>query len=328
MRFIAFFLVRDEADILGETLADYAGWCDEMHVLDTGSTDGTWDLVHDWARRDKRVRPFAREPLSANLSLRGVMFEAVRRTLRPGDWIGKCDADEIFHVPPPAFVREHVRAWEGRLYACHYDFVMTRSLAEAQERGDMPPPAPGTVVERLRTYTTRNQMGMDSRWYKFRPGMRWGIDQPNPFFPGLPAQERIPVRHYRYRSVEQIRRRVALRARMRELDGHGVHWGPHDWRSFLMDDSDPDLRTWNPGEALPPIHDPRHLLPPSRLRRQRALYLSGLAHALDFTKAGWRGGLEEAVRMYGLKPGDPAYPKESERVNERTCEREQMVPQH
>ena len=52
-------IVRDEARLLGRILADASNVCDELVVLDTGSTDGTREIaeelgatVHDLAWRD------------------------------------------------------------------------------------------------------------------------------------------------------------------------------------------------------------------------------------------------------------------------------------
>ena len=97
MTFHAFLLVRNEADILPQTLPHLLEFCAAVHVLDTGSTDGTWDLVREMALREKRLRPFASAPLTGDVSLRGIMFEAVRRTMRGGDWFGRVDADEFYH---------------------------------------------------------------------------------------------------------------------------------------------------------------------------------------------------------------------------------------
>ena len=63
MRYHGIMVLRDEGDIIAHTLTHLLTWVDSLHVLDTGSTDDTWDIVNDFARRDSRVRPVGRDDL-------------------------------------------------------------------------------------------------------------------------------------------------------------------------------------------------------------------------------------------------------------------------
>ena len=40
-------LVKNEADVLQETLLSALHWCDHIYVFDNGSNDGTWELVKE-----------------------------------------------------------------------------------------------------------------------------------------------------------------------------------------------------------------------------------------------------------------------------------------
>jgi len=55
-------MVRDEEDILPQTLAHILTWCDALYVYDLGSTDRTWEIVQDFAKRDSRIVPYGRRP--------------------------------------------------------------------------------------------------------------------------------------------------------------------------------------------------------------------------------------------------------------------------
>src|SRR5688572_18398012 len=112
MRFQGLMLLRDEADIIAQNLDHLLTWIDTLYVLDLGSTDGTWDIVQDYARRDPRIVPYLHRPILYNDSLRSVLFDQFRDRFSPGDWVMKIDADEFYHIPPPQFVRERVRAGE------------------------------------------------------------------------------------------------------------------------------------------------------------------------------------------------------------------------
>jgi hypothetical protein len=47
------------------------------------------------------------------------------------------------------------------------------------------------------------------------------------------------------------------RANWRQPDMH--HWSEQDWRKFITPDKLPDLRYWQPGEALPEYQFTNHL---------------------------------------------------------------------
>lgn len=124
--FHALLVVRDEADILPQTLPALLVWADSVHVFDTGSTDGTWEFVNDTAAREPRLRCVGREEVL--FSVGGVtswFFDRVRGGFRRGDWIVRADADEFYHMPPPDFVRARLSPAEGRVYGAHYDFQFT-----------------------------------------------------------------------------------------------------------------------------------------------------------------------------------------------------------
>jgi len=59
--FFSLLPVRDEADIIGQCLDHALRWADEVYVFDTGSVDNTWEIVRDFASRDKRVVPMRKE---------------------------------------------------------------------------------------------------------------------------------------------------------------------------------------------------------------------------------------------------------------------------
>ncbi len=293
MRLHAILLVRDEGDIIAQTLAHLAASFDSVHVLDTGSTDQTWDIIQNAARSNPRVVAHARVERSAHLGLRAYVFERVRHTFSPGDWLSRVDADEFYHIPPREFLQHHVVAHEGRVFAQHYDFVVLRSELEAWEQLDQQGAVPSSPddVQRTRTrYIVDETMWFEARFFRFRRGMRWHEAQTNPFNPGLTALARIPIRHYRWRSLAQMRTRLALRAQQSALDPHGEHWHRADLRSWIIEDADPRLRTWFPGCSVDlQLSDPsdmRHLEWPAKRRKQVLLYRTGLPHLLDRFRSG------------------------------------------
>jgi glycosyltransferase involved in cell wall biosynthesis len=76
--------------VLGQTMGDL-----ELIVVDDHSTDGTWEKVLDWARRDARVVP-VRNPGSGGAQARNAGLE-----LAAGRYVIFCDGDDL--VPRHAY---------------------------------------------------------------------------------------------------------------------------------------------------------------------------------------------------------------------------------
>ena len=116
MRFHGLMVIRDEDDIIAQSLAHLLSWIDAVYVLDMGSTDATWEIVNDIARTDRRVVPFKSCPYRFDDSIRGYIFEAFRARFRDGDWVVRTDADEIYHADPRLFLKERVQKHETCVY--------------------------------------------------------------------------------------------------------------------------------------------------------------------------------------------------------------------
>src|SRR5262245_14295520 len=125
MAFHAIMVVRDEGDVIGQVLGHLLTWLDSVYIYDTGSTDRTWDIVRGAAARDKRVNALESSARSYHNGLRAMVFDRVRGAFAEGDWIARLDGDEVYHVPPPRFVRERVGPHEGRIFAQMFDFVIS-----------------------------------------------------------------------------------------------------------------------------------------------------------------------------------------------------------
>ena len=52
MKIFSICCVRDENDIVEETLKAALGWSDRIFVFDNGSVDGTWETLQDLANCD------------------------------------------------------------------------------------------------------------------------------------------------------------------------------------------------------------------------------------------------------------------------------------
>jgi glycosyltransferase involved in cell wall biosynthesis len=294
MRFFCQLPVRDEGDIIGQSLQALLTWADEIFVFDTGSADDTWDIVQDFAARDKRVIPMRQDPVYFNdTRLRGWIFEHVREHMETGDWFLRVDADEFHHIPPPEFVKTRLRPHETIVYHQYYDFQLTASELRAWKEGRE------TLADRKRPIAERRHWFTPSvysepRLCRYRESMRWTPKTSFPYNAGFVAAERLPIRHYPHRDPVQLERRCLLRAVMladkenrrnwSEPELH--HWVEEQWHKFIAPDNAPGALFWKPGDALPEYHFTNHLAPFYKRQVQRFVHAVCLP-LLDSTRPHW-----------------------------------------
>ncbi len=302
-------LVRDEADIIAETLTHLLTWIDVLHIYDLGSTDETWEIVQDFAKRDSRIMPFKHEPTVYQDSLRCIMFDRLRSGFEEGDWVLKIDGDEFYPVPPPQFVKERLRPEESMVHLQWYFFRLTTDEAAAYQSGNVSivEDRKKSIIERRRHYKVSQYS--EPRLFRYRATMQWPDNNSWPYNTGFLAYERIPVLHYPHRDPAQLTRRFALRAAMKERKAAaGSHWDTADWRGELVDlntgiaigaqkdkleglagengiDTGP-LLYWEPGTPLEEVHLHHQIAPPLKRFAQRIAHAVLLA-ILDRTRPGY-----------------------------------------
>ncbi|NCJ07646.1 glycosyltransferase [Synechococcales cyanobacterium C] len=297
MKFHTLLPVRDEADIIGQCLQHLLSWADHIYVFDTGSVDNTWEIVHEFARQDKRVIPLKKDPVYfSETRLRGYLFHVARQQMQDGDWFLRVDADEFHHVPPPEFVQTHLQKHETIVYHQYYDFRLTASEVVSWEAGRE------TIGDRMKPIEERRRWFTPSiysepRLCRYRETMKWPPTVSFPFNAGFVARERLPIRHYPHRDPIQLDRRCRLRAIMmanlenRQNWTHPEqhHWFQGEWRQFVAPDNLPELQYWQPGASLPAFQFTNHLAPLSKRVVQQLVHTLFLP-VLDKLRPGWTEG--------------------------------------
>ena len=291
MNFHALLPVRDEGDIIRQCLEHLLTWADAVYVFDTGSVDDTWEIVQDVASTDKRVIPIRKEPVYfAETSLRGYMFNWARKYMQDGDWFLRVDADEFHHIPPPEFVKTHLRQHETIVYHQYYDFQLTQAEAQAWERGDETLEDRKRPIEERRCYFIPSYYS-EPRLCCYRSTMQWPITCSFPINAGFLAKERLPIRHYPHRDPVQLERRYRLRTIMMADETNRKnwtqpelhHWSEADWRKFIVNNDSSELQYWEPGRDLPRYQFTNHLKP-LHIRFVQRLVHASLLPILDRTR--------------------------------------------
>jgi hypothetical protein len=268
---------------------------DHLYVLDLGSTDATWDIVRDYAMRDRRIVPHLSRPIVYQDCLRNMMFDTYRDRFRPGDWILKVDADEFYEITPPTFVRDRLGAGETAVHLMWYFFRLTNREVAAYESGqvDVAEDRKQPISLRRRFYKVAEHF--EPRMFRYRRSMRWPETTNWPYNMGYVARERLPIRHYPHRDPPQMRRRYALRNAMIKLKGSAVaQWKLDDWHKDVLDldlsadgtverskneglmaaagHADGRVYEWTPGTPLPDMRLTNHLTRGVKRVLQRAIH--------------------------------------------------------
>ncbi|CAN5820516.1 MAG: glycosyltransferase family 2 protein [Gemmatimonadetes bacterium] len=213
MRIHCLCLVRDEADILGHTLDAALQWAHAIYVLDNGSSDGTWELLQDYAKTHSRVLLLGREYGPYRSSLWGEMANEISGKVKKRDWWCRLDADEIY-VDDPRHFLARMSARSEVVYSASIQYYFTDIDLAAYERD----PSEYTrewKPERLRYYRTN---WSEPRFVRHTSRARWTGEWPPSFRNMRPACTRIRLRHYQYRSPPQIERRVRTRITRTQAD--------------------------------------------------------------------------------------------------------------
>lgn len=205
-------VVRDEADIIKETLTNMVAQVDALIVADNGSVDGTRDILSQFEGPNFTVLD---DTDPAHYQSRKMSALAAQAAERGATWVVPFDADEIW------------RSKEGRvgdvLAKCqgiHAPAALFNHVATAEDPDTSP-------VARM-GWRTQEPLGLPK--IACRPVLPVTIHEGNhgASYPDGVDRDLLEVRHFPYRSAEQFLRKVrngaaALAATTLPADV-GTHW--------------------------------------------------------------------------------------------------------
>jgi Glycosyl transferase family 2 len=241
MKIHALCIVKNEVDVLQETLISALNWCDHIYIFDNGSNDGTWELVHKLAQQHMQIVAYKQDDVLFSSALRADIFNAFRSNAGPQDWWCRLDADEFYIDDPRIFlakVPDHLRTvWSASLDYCFTDQDAISYQEDPVKYLETP------IQQRLRYYI--NNWG-ELRFFRNNDDIVWTRTQDSGGFPGAmftaPAYPvRIWLKHYRYRSPEQIEQRLLTRRPAMEASTGFLHEVTPDWSSTIATKRDAPL---------------------------------------------------------------------------------------
>lgn len=244
MKIFGSCLVKNEADIIKETLGHAVTWCDHIIVDDNGSDDETWSIVRRMAEKHPQIIAWRSKAQAYGNKLRGDPFRAFRHLSEAGDWWTRLDADERYIDDPRTFLagvprRHHV------VVAAQFQYYLTdKDLADWERNQDGGCLRP--AHERLHYYRCEHA---ETRFFRYRPKLTWPENASWPEHMGVVHPLAIRNRHLQYRSPQQMEMRWKVRQKA-IADGCGSfsHMQSHsDWREWIVrSDTCLDDRDANP----------------------------------------------------------------------------------
>jgi glycosyltransferase involved in cell wall biosynthesis len=242
-RIHAICLVKNEDDVIAETLRYASTFCHKIYVFDNGSTDNSWQEVEKAASDNDVVIPFRHEAVPFYEGLRAQVFNAVCDRFDVGDWVYVLDADEFLAADPHVAIgraeKEGAQQIDTLQYNFHFSDLDWQNYQKGLESRSQP------ITERRRYYCFTN---IEQRLFRISTDTVWpehmDADNPNGYLRPQGVKKlkkctyRLPNCHYQYRDPEQIQARIETRRAARKVNEFNFrHYQPldtnMDWQQYI-----------------------------------------------------------------------------------------------
>lgn len=195
--------IKNEADIVIDTLERASVWADKIFILDNNSADGTWELIKKYSETNPKVYLWGRYEGPFYLALRQVIFKDFKSHAQPGDWWCRLDGDEFYIDDPREFLAT-VDENEDHVYNASFQFYYTAD----DYRRDIGKSTLDHIEKRLLWYKCNHS---EIRFIKHSDNLCWPQNTEWPCNIKKPHLKRIRLKHYQYRDVNQITNRMKAR---------------------------------------------------------------------------------------------------------------------
>jgi hypothetical protein len=236
-------LVKNEGDIIAQSLTAAATWADSIYVYDNGSVDGTWEIVQSLAATHPQIIPYKREAKPYTQALRKDLFEVYRERGGDGDWWCMLDADEFFIDDPRSFLAAIPEPFD-EVWSASFEYYFTDLDAERYAQ-DPSAYADDVPVEQKCRYYLNNWS--EPRFFRDSSRLKW-FEGGWPDRLGPAARRRSRLKHLQYRSPQQIQKRIESRRDALER-GSFLHEMFPDWQGTILDPLRVDFTLSDPKHA-------------------------------------------------------------------------------
>lgn len=231
MKIFSILLLKNEVDIVQYTIDKALAWSDYVLIVDNMSTDGSWELINKTYRNNPKVLIWGQYGGEFTNTVRQTIFNHYQRRMQYGDWICRLDADEVYIDNPKDFLSA-LPAKCDCVYNKSFQFYFTEidyeyELLNGYQNFD----------NRLKYYLPNHS---ELRFVKYCPYTYWLQNTDWPHSRLYPAAMCIRLKHYQYRSIEQIRKRLYDRIHNSGRT-HFVHEKMQYWYRIIPDYTPADI---------------------------------------------------------------------------------------
>ena len=206
MKLNAICIIKNEADIILETLNNALRFCDSIYVFDNGSTDGSWELICEKAAQDPRVVIAAHTDEVYRNQFRNRVYNMFHHKFGPSDWWYILDADEMLTDDPRPMLKKAMQRGKSQMRVWQAQFYFTDKDLAVYDQEDK-----SRLVSERRRYYRINWR--EPRFFRNSPDQIWpeNISGKVPPFCNKLYHPSPVCRHYAERTPEQIKMRRKIR---------------------------------------------------------------------------------------------------------------------
>jgi hypothetical protein len=194
--------VKNEDDIIGDSVTHAAQFCDKVFVIDNASTDRTWDIVNG-LDLDNLV-PVCSKDFVFRDYLRLRFMETRKEELGINNWWYMFDADEFLLEDPYEPIAQAEDEGADCIAIGMVNFYITiEEFCQMQKSGH-------EETWRDRKYYIPYESGK-VEFIKNTKYLDYGVNDIIPFGLTKECSRRLLIKHYPYRSLIQLEKRVQTR---------------------------------------------------------------------------------------------------------------------
>lgn len=196
-KIISTMVVKNERDIIEDVIIDALKWSDHIIIMDNGSSDGTSEIISKLCGCFENIIFWGVYYGPFHDSLRQRIYRDYSFLASDGDWWCRLDADEFYIDNPRNFIIEH-GLLSDHINSASFQFYITESeVHEINKYSD------------LRFYLCN---WSECRFFKHKHNIEWPDFSPWPINLFKRNKNLIRLKHFQYRSVEQIHERAKVRS--------------------------------------------------------------------------------------------------------------------
>lgn len=206
--------VKNEGDILLETIPKILEWCSVLFVVDNDSTDKTRDILESFDSRVVNLGSL-KLPFQEGFKSIGFNYCTASKMFSEPDWWAIVDADELYIDDPLAFLNEIPMSY-GRVSTNAVEFLELISESSL-------------IDEKNYKYYIPLDWS-ETRFFRNTGKLHWSDFNDNgPKGARSSWQSRIRLHHFPFRSLAQIETRLIDRAKSRKATN--IPWPNSEFKS-------------------------------------------------------------------------------------------------